>query len=90
VIGIVGIALGVLFGVLLAINVPTIVDWIQNLFHVQFLSPSVYYISEVPSELRWSNVGWIAGMAFVLSLLATLYPAWRASRTQPAQALRYE
>ncbi|HET8555326.1 MAG TPA: lipoprotein-releasing ABC transporter permease subunit [Rhodanobacteraceae bacterium] len=90
VIGMVGIALGVLFGVLLAINVPAIVDWIQNLFHVQFLSPDVYYISEVPSQLHWSDVGWIAGMAFIFSLLATLYPAWRASRTQPAQALRYE
>ncbi|HET7663105.1 MAG TPA: lipoprotein-releasing ABC transporter permease subunit [Rhodanobacteraceae bacterium] len=89
-IGVVGIALGVLFGVLLAINVPAIVDWIQNLFHVQFLSPDVYYISEVPSQLHWSDVGWIAGMAFIFSLLATLYPAWRASRTQPAQALRYE
>lgn len=90
VIGTVGIALGVLLGVLLAINVPVIVDWIQNLFHVQFLSPSVYYISEVPSDLHWGDVGWIASMAFVLSLLATLYPAWRASRTQPAQALSYE
>lgn len=90
VIGVVGIAMGVLLGVLLAINVPAIVDGIQNLFHVQFLSPSVYYISQVPSELHWSDVGWIAGMAFVFSLLATIYPAWRASRTQPAQALRYE
>ncbi len=90
VIGIVGIALGVLFGVLLAINVPAIVDWIQNLFHVQFLSPDVYYISEIPSDMHWSDVGWIAGMAFLFSLLATIYPAWRASRTQPAQALRYE
>ena len=90
IIGIIGIALGALFGVLLAINVPTIVDWIQNLFHVQFLSPDVYYISQVPSELHWSDVGWISGMAFIFSLLATLYPAWRASRTQPAQALRYE
>ncbi len=90
VIGLVGVALGTLFGVLLAVNVPDIVDAIQNLFHVQFLSPDVYYISEVPSHLRWSDVGWIAGMSFVFALLATIYPAWRASRTQPAQALRYE
>lgn len=90
VIGLVGIALGVLFGVLLAINVPAIVEFIQNLFNVQFLPASVYYISEVPSDLHWDDVGWIAAMAFVLSLLATLYPAWRAARTQPAQALRYE
>ncbi len=90
VVGVVGIALGVLFGVLLASNVPAIVEWIEHVFHVQFLSPDVYYISEVPSELHWSDVGWITGLAFVFCLLATLYPAWRASRTQPAQALRYE
>lgn len=90
VIGIVGTLVGTLLGVLLAINVPDIVSWIQALFHVQFLSPDVYYISEIPSDLHWSDVGWIAGMAFLFSLLATIYPAWRASRTQPAQALRYE
>mgnify|MGYP002712974494 CR=1 FL=1 len=90
VVGVIGIALGVLFGVLLALNVPSIVEWIEHVFHVQFLSPDVYYISEVPSKLEWSDVGWITGLAFVFCLLATLYPAWRASRTQPAQALRYE
>ncbi len=90
VVGVIGIALGVLFGVLLAVNVPSIVEWIEHVFHVQFLSPDVYYISEVPSQLEWSDVGWITGLAFVFCLLATLYPAWRASRTQPAQALRYE
>lgn len=89
-IGITGIALGVLFGTLLAANLPAIVEWIEHMFHVQFLSPDVYYISELPSDLHWRDVGWIAALAFVFSLLATLYPAWRASRTQPAQALRYE
>nr|MDA3914177.1 lipoprotein-releasing system transmembrane subunit LolC [Oleiagrimonas sp.] len=49
-----------------------------------------YYISELPSRLQWSDVGWVTTIAFVMSLLATLYPAWRASKTQPAQALRYE
>jgi lipoprotein-releasing system permease protein len=90
VVGIVGIALGVLFGCLLAVNVPTIVEWIEHVFHVRFLSPDVYYISEVPSDLHWRDVGWITALAFVFCLLATLYPAWRAARTQPAQALRYE
>jgi lipoprotein-releasing system permease protein len=89
-IGIIGIALGVLFGTLLAANLPAIVEWIEHVFHVQFLSPDVYYISELPSDLHWRDVGWIAALAFVFSLLATLYPARRASRTQPAQALRYE
>lgn len=89
-VGIIGIALGVLIGCTLAINLPEIAKWIEQLFHVQFLSPDVYYISEIPSELHWRDVGWITSLAFVFSLLATLYPAWRAARTQPAQALRYE
>ncbi len=89
-VGVIGIAIGVLCGVLLAVNLPAIVDWIQNVTGIVFLSPDVYYINNVPSKLHWNDVGWIAGMAFVFSLLATLYPAWRASRTQPAEALRYE
>jgi lipoprotein-releasing system permease protein len=89
-IGVMGIVIGVVCGVALAINVPNIVDAIQNLTGYQFLPESVYYINNVPSELSWPSVGWITGMAFVFSLLATIYPAWRASRTQPAEALRYE
>jgi len=89
-VGFVGIGFGVGFGSLLSWKLPTIVNWIQKIFHVQFLSPDVYYISEVPSKLDWHDVGWVALITFVFSLLATLYPAWRASRTQPAQALRYE
>ncbi|MBN8736058.1 MAG: lipoprotein-releasing ABC transporter permease subunit [Xanthomonadales bacterium] len=89
-IGLMGILIGTVCGVALAINVPAIVDGIQNLTGYQFLPESVYYINNVPSKLEWSNVGWITGMAFVFSLLATIYPAWRASRTQPAEALRYE
>ena len=83
-------ASGVAGGVLLAWNLQAIVDWIQRVFHVQFLSPDVYYISNLPSELHWSDVGWISLMAFAFALLATLYPAWRGARTQPAEALRYE
>jgi lipoprotein-releasing system permease protein len=89
-IGIMGIVVGVVCGVALAINLPSIVDWIQNITGYQFLSESVYYINNVPSQLHWGDVGWSTGMAFLFSLLATIYPAWRASRTQPAQALRYE
>lgn len=89
-IGLMGIIIGVVCGVALAVNVPAIVDGIQNLTGYQFLPESVYYINNVPSKLEWSNVGWITGMAFLFSLLATIYPAWRASRTQPAEALRYE
>ncbi len=90
VIGIVGTALGVIGGVALALNVETIVPAIEQLFSVQFLPADVYYISELPSELEREDVVNIAGVALVLSLLATLYPAWRASRTAPAEALRYE
>lgn len=89
-VGLLGILIGVVCGVALAINLPAIVDGIQNLTGYQFLPESVYYINNVPSKLRWSDVGWITGMAFLFSLLATIYPAWRASRTQPAEALRYE
>jgi len=89
-VGFIGIGFGVGFGSLLSWRLPGIVKWIEHTFHVTFLSPDVYYISEVPSLLLWHDVGWTALLTFTFSLLATLYPAWRASRTQPAQALRYE
>ena len=90
IVGAFGILLGVLGGVALALNLPALVKWIEHTFNVEFLSADVYYISEVPSDLHWSDVGWIAAIAVVFCLLATLYPAWRAARTQPAAALRYE
>jgi len=89
-IGVVGTLLGLAGGIALALNVETLVPAIERLFGIRFLSPDVYYISDLPSDLHWSDVGRIALMSLVLSLLATLYPAWRASRTQPAEALRYE
>ena len=89
-VGSLGIALGLLFGVLLASNLPAIIRWIEQTFHVAFLSPDVYYISELPSELHWDDVIWIAVTAFVFCTLATLYPARRAAKTEPAAALRYE
>ena len=90
VIGSVGTLLGTVGGVALALNVETIVPAIEKAFGVQFMAADVYYISEVPSKLIWLDVYWIAGMAFFLSLLATLYPAWQASRINPAEVLRYE
>lgn len=90
IIGLFGTLLGLVGGVALALNVETIVPAIEQLFGVHFLAPDVYYISKLPSQLDWSDVWRITGVAFLLSLIATLYPAWRASRTQPAEALRYE
>ncbi len=90
VIGTVGTILGTVGGVLLALNVETIVPAIEKAFGVNFMPSDVYYISQVPSKLIVTDVYWIAGMAFILSLLATLYPAWQASRVNPAEVLRYE
>jgi len=90
VIGVLGTCVGALGGVGLASNVETLVPRIEALFDTQFLSPDVYYISQVPSDMRWGDVGFITAVAFVLSVVATIYPAWRAGRVQPAEALRYE
>jgi lipoprotein-releasing system permease protein len=90
VIGAVGTLLGTVGGIALALNVETIVPAIEKLFQVQFMAADVYYISQLPSKLVWSDVYAIAGMAFFLSLAATIYPAWQASKVNPAEVLRYE
>src|SRR3569623_2539943 len=89
-IGVIGTLLGGIGGVVLALNVETFVPAIERIFSVEFLSAVVYYIIELPSELHSDDVWRICGISVFLSLIATLYPAWRASRTQPAEALRYE
>ena len=89
-IGLIGLAVGIAGGVALALNLETVVPFIESLFGIQFLDKSVYYISDLPSDLHWGDVGVIAVVSFGLTLLATLYPSWRASRTNPAEALRYE
>lgn len=90
VIGLFGTLLGVLFGVLLALNIPTLVPALEQLIHVQFISPEVYSISQLPSKLKPWDVIHVAIAALIMSWLATLYPSWRASRVAPAEALRYE
>jgi lipoprotein-releasing system permease protein len=89
-IGLFGTLLGLAGGISLALNIETIIPAIENLWGIQILSPDIYYISDLPSDLRWFDVYKITGLSLLISLLATIYPAWRASRTQPAEALRYE
>jgi lipoprotein-releasing system permease protein len=89
-IGFIGLGLGVAGGVALALNVDVVVPFIERLLGTQFLAKEVYYISNLPSELQWGDVTTITGVAFVLALVATLYPSWRAARVNPAAALRYE
>ncbi len=89
-IGVIGILIGLGLGVLLSVNATAIVEWIQHAFGVQFLNASVYQIDYVPSKLVWSDVWHVSAAALLLSFLATLYPAWSASRVQPVEALRYE
>ena len=89
-IGVIGTLIGVGGGVLLALNIDVVVPFIEGLFGMHFLAKDIYYISEVSSDLQGSDVLTIAVVSFILSLLATLYPSWRASRVNPAEALRYE
>jgi len=89
-IGVIGTLLGTVGGILLALNVENIVAGLESLLNTEFLSADIYYISDLPSDLKWGDVARFSGLALVLSLLSTLYPAWRAGRTRPAEALRYE
>lgn len=90
IIGLIGTILGVLSGVLLSLNVTQLVAAVERTFSVKFLSADVYFISFLPSHLQWGDVTIIALSAMVLSLLATIHPAWRAAAIQPAEALRHE
>ncbi len=90
VIGVIGTLLGFATGVPTALNVETVVSSLEKLLGIQFLSPDIYYISALKADVHWDDVGMVCGFSLLITLLATLYPAWRASRTQPAEALRYE
>jgi lipoprotein-releasing system permease protein len=89
-IGTIGTLLGTGLGVLLALTVTDLVAWMERALGIQFLSADVYFISYLPSQLQWDDVTLICSAALTIGFLATLYPAWRASRTEPAEALRYE
>ena len=90
VIGVVGTIAGVTLGVLVALNLELIVSALEATFGIKFLAPDVYFISDLPSELRMTDVARIGSIAIVLALVSTIYPAWVASRTAPAEALRYD
>jgi lipoprotein-releasing system permease protein len=90
VIGVLGTLLGVTIGVLLATNLESIVGFVESVLGIKFLAADVYFISDLPSELRIGDVTRISLIALALALFSTLYPAWMAARTAPAEALRYE
>ena len=89
-VGFIGLGLGIAGGVALALNIDVVVPFIERMLGIHFLSKEVYYISDLPSDLQWGDVWGVTLIAFVLALLATIYPSWRASRVNPAEALRYE
>ncbi len=90
IIGLCGTLLGALGGTSLALNLEPLVAGLEQLLGAQFLPPDVYYITDLPSDVQAGDVLRISAAAFFLSIVATLYPAWRAARTQPAAALHYE
>ncbi|MGO1233662.1 MAG: lipoprotein-releasing ABC transporter permease subunit [Marinobacter sp.] len=90
VIGVFGTLVGTVLGILGAWYVADVISWIEALMGHQFLSADVYFISYLPSQLQWNDVFIISGAGLAMSLLATIYPAWRASRVEPVEALRYE
>jgi len=90
IIGLMGTLLGLISGVLLSLNITRLIDFIQNTFHVQILTSNIYFVNYVPSQLQSGDVIKICLAAIMMSLIATIYPAWRASRVHPVEALRYE
>ncbi|MEX0708089.1 MAG: lipoprotein-releasing ABC transporter permease subunit [Woeseia sp.] len=90
VIGVAGTLAGLLLGVLVTLNLESIVASMESAFGIKLLAAEVYFISDLPADLRWADVTMVCSIAFLLALLSTLYPAWRAARTLPAEALRYD
>jgi lipoprotein-releasing system permease protein len=89
-VGIVGTVFGLIAGLILAENATAIVNWLQGVFHVKVLSSSIYFVDYLPSKILWSDLWQVCVMALLMSFAATIYPAWRASKTLIAEALHYE
>jgi lipoprotein-releasing system permease protein len=90
ILGVLGTIIGGVLGILLALNVETIIPYVENKLGLEFFPANIYVISDFPAEMRWPDVTRTIIGAFIISVLSTIYPAWRASRVQPADALRYE
>ena len=90
IVGIVGTLVGVAMGIILALNLEAIIGFLESLLGIKFLAADVYFISDLPSDLHYGDVAIVAAIALVLALLSTIYPAWVAAKTAPAEALRYD
>ncbi|PZQ44949.1 MAG: lipoprotein-releasing ABC transporter permease subunit, partial [Micavibrio aeruginosavorus] len=89
-IGVAGTAVGAILGILFAVNIESIRQFLQNLTNTELFSAEIYFLSQLPAKIEWEEVVTVIGMALVISIAATIYPAWRASRLDPVEALRYE
>jgi len=85
-----GTLAGLALGTVISINLQSLVHGLEALLNTRFLDAKVYFMSDLPAQVHWDDVLQICGTAFGLCCLSTLYPAWRAARTQPAQSLRHE
>ena len=89
IIGVFGTLIGVISGILLSLNAPAIVQYIEGVFHTQFISSSVFFINYLPSKLSWASVFQVSLFALIMSFIATIYPSLKAAKVKPAKALRY-
>jgi lipoprotein-releasing system permease protein len=89
-VGLLGTLIGVGLGVAVALDIHVIVPFIERVFGVHFLDKNIYFIGEMPSDVHWTDVAHVGGVAVLLAFIATLYPSWSAARVHPAEALRYE
>jgi len=89
-VGVTGTLVGVVLGVLFCLNIETLQGWVEGATGAKVFNPEIYYLTHLPAKLNWTEVGQVMAMALGLSLLATLYPSWRAARTDPVEALRHE